>query len=292
MAVIENRNIVESAVARFSLKTQKNKIRSSRHLLEYLYNECGIKKLVNYTLSDFERLFLFIEKKKISKKMKVRYRSDLRDIIFYAIRDEIASGRYDLKTKYDYLFSDEFFTFSESSKPRIIIQLNASDITQFLAECRSKSIDDYIWFSILIYSGCRISGLCNLIISDIDFKTGKFQTQEKKTKHSSGLNTYFLPGFFLSELKVYLKRRCLSRRDKVCNISDKQLRIHLKRYRSKWWPHIFRHTIRTLWYLRGMSNIDAELLLNHRITNLDQIYLQQLNNIQHLREIYDKYFPY
>jgi len=289
---MQNASLIKSAVKRFADKTKKNKLRSVMHLLNFLYKNCSVKKIEEYRLSDFEALFLFLEKKKISKKMKVRYRADLRDVVFYAIRNEIASGHFELKTKYDFIFSDSFFSFSESSERREIIRIGADDIQRFLSECRKKDINDYIWFSILSYSACRISGLCNLVIKDIRFSERMFITQEKKTKTSSGLNKYFLPDYFIGELQVFIKRNNLKQTDRICWLTDKQIRMRLKRYRAKWWPHLFRHTIRSLWHLRGMPGIEAELLLNHRVRDLECVYLQQLNNKEHLRKIYDKYFPY
>lgn len=44
--------------------------------------------------------------------------------------------------------------------------------------------------------------------------------------------------------------------------------------------------------MKGMPSMEAHFLLNHQPANVDQLYLRQLNNMKHLREIYDKYFPY
>ncbi|MHA1869570.1 MAG: tyrosine-type recombinase/integrase [Promethearchaeota archaeon] len=287
---VYNAKLINKYLQRFAPLTQARKLRAIRMLLDYMYTNIGIKYYHDYTIDDFEQIFLFIEKKNIRHNTKNRYRLELKNLYIYSIRDRIANHKNNFLL-YDFVFSDEFFVFSESANKREIIALSKKDILDFIEETR-KNIDDYIWFSLLIFSGCRVGGLCNLIIKDIDFKQDIFQTQEKKTSASSGFNRYFLPHNFMDELKVYILRKQLGKDAKLCPITPKQVRIRLRRYRHQWWPHLFRHTLRVQWHLAGMPDTEAEMLLNHKVKNIQEVYLQQLNNIDHLRGIYDRYFPY
>jgi len=146
-------------------------------------------------------------------------------------------------------------------------------------------------FSILIYSGVRIGGLVKLNEKNIDYEKGLFVAQEKKTKNSSGFNTSFLPRKFMPELTSFIKMKDRYE-ERVIQISTKQVRKRLKKYREKWYPHLFRHTIRYLWHKKGMPKPEGTALLNHMPKDVDEVYLRMLRNRKYLRKQYDKYFPY
>ncbi|MHA1340795.1 MAG: tyrosine-type recombinase/integrase [Promethearchaeota archaeon] len=288
----QNSLLIEKSIQRYAKATQINKRRIMRRTFNFLYEKFGVKYILNYSIEEFEQLFLWIENMQISKVTKQRFRNALKNLVNYALKPRFLEGDLKENIKWNYLLSNDFFEFTEMGKKREIIVIEKESIIEFLNQLRKKNYDDYIRFSIIIYSGCRISGLTNLKVSNIDFKLGVFYVYEKKTKNSSGLNRYFLPLDFIKELKNYIISKNLFKMDNICSITPKQVRCRLKKYRKDWWPHLFRHTLRTQWFLKGMPDIDAELLLNHQIKYSNQIYLKQLNNLNHLRKVYDFYFPY
>lgn len=190
-----------------------------------------------------------------------------------------------------YIFSDDFYKFKETGTKREILYLTPEDIKIFIQELKHKP-EDYIFFGTILFSGCRIGGLCALLIKNINWEKGTFQTQEKPTAASSGFNTYYLPKFFMDDLYHFIQSNNLSSNDYLVDVTDKAIRHRLKKYREDWWPHLLRHTLRTCWAQKGMKPIIAKYLLNHEPETVDETYQQSLNNPGELRKEYDRCFPY
>lgn len=287
----QNGILVENAIKRYSDKTKydyNNKIQID---LKFLY-DLDIRYLLDYEIEHWQQLFDFIESKPITKDCKKRYRYYLRNVIQFALKKEISEGKIERLGFFNYIFSDKFCQFSESGTKYDYIHIKPKEIQDFLAELFQAKIRDYILFGILAYSGCRAAGIINLKVKDINFEERYFTTQEKKTRDSSGYNRYFLPGVFLSQLKVFIAREQLQPDQQLAGFSYENLDFILKTRRNNWRLHLFRHAIRVNWHEKGMPDLEAQFLLNHKPASIDQTYLKSLNTIEHLREVYDKFFPY
>jgi integrase len=287
----QNLELVEKAVYNFAESTKTKKINDAKTMFSILYQKCE-KNLLDYSLDELEYAFREIQSKQISALRKRRYLIALKDTIDYVLRDDVINRRTDRIAFFEFVFSKKFIVMKENGTSREFIQITSQEIKELLQELRKVNVRDYIFCSILAFSGCRISGLVNLKIKDIDFEKAIFYTQEKRTSSSSGRCRYFLPNWFMKEIQVYIQRNGLTNENNICNITDKAVRKNLKRYKKDWWLHLMRHTIRANWYLNGMQKPDADMLLNHKPDSVDSIYLKSLNNVTHLREAYNKFFPY
>jgi integrase len=287
-----------------SKRTQYDRGNFMRSILEYFYDEFGVKFLLNYEIDEIEEWLHEIDIRKcrkgrtemqLSLDAKRKYRTCLLHIILHILKTNLRDrNAYELIGLWTYLLSDSFYKFSASSHQlRQILAIEPQEIKILLVNLMNTNIRDYMIFGILAYSGCRIGGLIHLQVKNIHFDIGTFESQEKPTMKADGWNTYFLPHYFAEQLKTYILREQLRADDYVFNITDKGIRQDIvQKYKPEWWPHLLRHTIRIQWEKKGMRAIIAKFLLNHEPSSVDEGYLRGFRNYKALRENYDRYFPY
>ncbi len=288
----DNDRLVDRALRNYRERTRECRRRDMKLILNYFYEKFGKKHLLSYSFSEIEEFKDWIQNKKVGLERKKRLLLTLKKTIMEGLKEAGANGDFQLIAFWKYTLEEKNFT--ESGKKKEIKYIEPEEIKEFLNTLKRTDLENYFLFGILIYSGCRLSGLINLQYNNINFDQGYFITQEKPTKVSSGLNTYFLPMFFVKELKLFCMQNNITNADKLCTVSDKQIRTRLRKTLKKpnWHPHLFRHSFRTQLHLKGCPEVEAEFLLNHAVRGILQVYLQQLKNMKHLREIYDKFFPY
>lgn len=289
----ENWDLVNRACKRDRPKTQYDKKNKLKLIFTFLYDQIGIKRIMEYSAQEIYALYEWIDEKPISKKAKSRYRYHFKSIMDYILKINVDQPNFFEKNAYwNYILSRNYYEFKETGERRKITYISPEEMQQFLQHLMKTEINNYILFSILAYSGCRIGGLIELYIKNINFEKRTFITYEKPTKNSPGKNEYYLPGFFCDHLQTYLLRNQMGNDDKLTLLTTKAIRERLKQYKE-WWPHLFRHSLRVNWQKKGMDRAIAEILLNHAPSTVDSIYLQSLNNDpKYLREQYNKFFPY
>lgn len=287
----QNTELIDSACHQDRPKTRYDRKNKLKLILEFLYSKRGIKYLPDYDPKDILALFEWIDAKEISLKAKSRYRYHLKTIITYALKQGINDPGIVQKIAFwNFILSKDYFQFKETGEKRKILYISPEEMRSFLQHLRETHIENYILFSILAYSGCRIGGLMDVRFTDINHQSATFITHEKPTRHSSGKNTYYLPTWFIDHIQTYQER---IQEETLFHVTTKAIRRRLKGYKPQWWCHLFRHSLRANWAKLGMDQQIAELLLNHAPSTVDAIYLQGLNtNPQFLREQYDKFFPY
>lgn len=286
-----NLELAQRSVQNYAKRTQIERLRVLNDIFRFLYSEFGKKHILDYSFEEINALKSWIQSKTVGIDRKKKYILYLKIMVDCALQKLAAEGNYQIVAYWQYVLSNNIH-FSENGTKREVIMVSPEEIKDFLRKLKEIDVENYILFSILAYSGCRIAGLINLTFNNIHFDRGVFFTQEKATKTSSGMNKYFLPLAFCKELQNYCIRNQISGVDHICPVSDKQIRVRLRKIKPNWFPHLFRHTFRTQLHLRGCPNTEAEFLLNHAVSNVQQVYLQQLKDENHLRSIYDRYFPY
>jgi integrase len=300
-----NQTEIEKAIRSYrSKRTQYDRGNLMQTILVYFYDEFGVKYLLNYEIDEIEAWLHEIDNQKchkgrtelqLSRGTKRKYRTCLLHVILHILKMNIRErNAYELIGLWTFILSDKFYELSETSHPmRQIIEIDPQEIKDLMTNLMITNICHYMIIGILAYSGCRMGGVIHLIVKNIHFDLGTFESQEKATKKTDGWNTYFLPIFFMEQLKTYILREQLQDNDYVFDISDKGIREDIvQKYKPEWWPHLLRHNIRMQWEKKGMRPIIAKFLLNHEPSSVDEEYLRGLRNYKTLRENYDRYFPY
>lgn len=261
-------------------RARKLRILKTIHILEEV---AGNKPLLEYKYKDFLKLSNEINSLDIRLKSKQRRMRDLKIFIqeLLAYNEEFEKANY-----YDFIFKRFKYTDNGYKIERVAIE--KEELHVFLNEMRKRNYNYYIWFRILIYSGCRWIGLKNLQFKNINYKERYFETMGKRV-NGSGKSIYFLDENTMKLIEKYQKEVS---RDNVCHRGYNTVLEVLQRRRKSWTLHDFRHTIRRLWHDKGITRAEADILLNHKETSIDAIYLKTLKTNADKREIYDKFFPF
>jgi len=163
--------------------------------------------------------------------------------------------------------------------------------------------------SLLLYTGARINELMSLLIENISLEGRFVFNLIKRTTKVDKYGIYFFPEFFLKDLKIYLE---LKKREHPDNpylfpstktpgtfLSDKAVRARLHKtckflnITSQHTPHKFRALLNNARKKKGAAPIDRSALLMHKLPSVEaEHYLKSLKEIQELRDIYDKTFPF
>lgn len=132
---------------------------------------------------------------------------------------------------------------------------------------------------VLYSTGCRVSELCNMKLSDIDFENHSVHIVGKGKKH----NTVYLNSNAIISLADYLNSRkgnddyvFLSVYKPYGRITPHNVERIMKELSKdlgcKLTPHIMRHTMATLSLEAGMPINQVQKILNHSSVNTTQIY--------------------
>lgn len=208
---------------------------------------------------------------------------------------------------YDYIFSDEFVTFTDTSGAIERDALSIREVLEILVFYKTRGLRDYVLVGLLAYSGCRVGGLCTLKVEDIDFENYTFQTQEKVVGGSTKWNRYFFPPKFKLHLESYLLEYDLLSHSNVEGDKDthlfpietKSVRELLYKYPKRHVnPHLFRDAINTHWVEIGLLDAGIRvILLNQKPSGINaghylKTYTQNDKSGKKRVEMYEKYFPY
>lgn len=158
--------------------------------------------------------------------------------------------------------------------------LHPEEYRAILAQAGANS-RDYAILQVFLQTGVRVSELCSLTLSDIDFEgrtlkvCGKGQTERDIELEKKGLEA----------LRNYLSVRPQSLNDHLFlnkdgePISERMVRKIVAKYRARAGitkrasPHSLRHTFATYKAERGVSPFQLQQWLGHRNLNTTQIYV-------------------
>lgn len=147
--------------------------------------------------------------------------------------------------------------------------------------CRSPR--DLALVDMLYSTGCRVSELINIKLTDIDLETKSIHIIGKGQKH----NTVYLNDNAILSLREYMATRkgdsnyiFLSSRSPYRRLSVRGVQKILKQYESLLGcdlsPHILRHTTATLSLQAGMEITEVQKMLGHSSVSTTQIYAETL----------------
>lgn len=169
----------------------------------------------------------------------------------------------------------------------------------------------FIFTSIILYTGARVSEVVKIKLENISFKERFFLTEIKGDKNKVGI--YFFPKFFIKHLKGYIEKEVKTefpntsflfptpykRRTKDLHISSKTPRKDLRLLRDamnlkcRINPHAFRSLINEERFDTSMKKKYRFLLLNQTPTNVNTMaYLRKYKKRKELQQKYDEFFPF
>jgi len=225
---------------------------------------------------------------------KTKYRTALYQYIKWIIGPKLAA-REQIQYNYDVIFDPNYITFTDTGTHYDDIPLTKTDIVNCLAFFRARNERDYLLFSILAYTGMRAGGVCNIRIDNVNFDTRSIKTQEKRTSHSTGMNTYAIPKTFMNTLKAFIlqQTQIFPTEPRLFPITPKAVRIQIKRWRKDAHPHLFRDALNTIWMDMGLDQAIRSMLLNQVPTGVNaQNYLKKYRSWPARLELYDRFFPF
>ena len=182
---------------------------------------------------------------------------------------------------------------SHKRQPNFLTVEEAQDLVKVVPNLRDRAI-----VMALLYSGMRVSELCNLDFDDLHLEDQEIVVKDTKTYHDrkvvisekcvKAFEEYFesLPNS--DKQAVFLSRR--GRR-----ISRNQVYTLVKKYgrlagiRKNVTPHVLRHTLATNLIAHGASIIEVKEQLGHRSleSTLQYVHLQ----IDHRKTLYEVHCP-
>jgi integrase len=168
----------------------------------------------------------------------------------------------------------------------------------------------FIITGLLLYTGARITEIMSLLEENINLEHHLIFNLIKRTKYKSKYGVYFFPEFFIKHIKLYLDEKKVIHPDKPYMFPGKKERekqylsvryvqqgldkaSEILQITAKHSPHKFRKLINEERRKKGVAPLDRTILLNHTPRSIEaRYYLPSLKQIQDLKLIYDKTFPF
>lgn len=171
--------------------------------------------------------------------------------------------------------------------------LTTDELESIYKNCRTIKEKALIHF--LANTGCRVSEVTGLKLSEVDF--------DKNIATVFGKGSKTRQVFFNDETKKYLKANQKKNKSQYLFYSEKNNRKPIERFAVEacvrrlgerigldrnLHPHIFRHSFATNALNSGMNLIDIQKLLGHSDLSTTQIYAER--NIENIRNEYNRVF--
>lgn len=253
----------------------------------------------------FQEYFVFIDNKKQQAQGKKRTRKILFKYINW-YRRTINIPRSALKYDYDDIFDEDAYTFKETGTHRDETPLTMEWVVDCLRYWRTRSYEDYIFFSLLAYSAMRIQAATKIELAKIDLVERKIVTNDKITKWFGKENAYIIPKSFVVKLESFIEEIRLTRPNQktLFRYIPAIYRRHIKEWadnvkQRKGWnidmhPHLFRDAINTFFKENGLVlEEDRCLILIQMPKGVNpQVYLKRMKDFEFRRNLYDRYFPF
>ena len=193
---------------------------------------------------------------------------------------QVLNGFFDWAVNEEYIIKNpckNIKGFKYEIKPRRA--LTRLQLERIRRSCKTKR--DLAIVDTLYSTGCRVSELVNMKMSDVDFQNGTVEIIGKGRKH----NTVYLNDNARLSLDDYLQTRKGSSEylfardrkpyDKMSARTVEHIFAELgKIFNMKLSPHIIRHTSATLALQGGMTITQVQKMLGHVSVNTTQIYAE------------------
>lgn len=173
--------------------------------------------------------------------------------------------------------------------------LTKEEVRRLLSVIPPTKKRDRLILLLLYGTGLRVSELCNLKRSDVDFERSLIVVRGGKGAKDRMIP---VPGFLMEEIKSYLETRSdpseylivEDRRERKDRLSTKTVWYLLKRYGEKAGvkvtPHTLRHSFATHMLENGVDIRAIQELLGHSNLSTTQIYTKV--TVEHLRKAQEK----
>lgn len=255
-------------------KRSENTVKEYTYFVENMLRHLS-KEAENITPEDLKRYKMYLStRKKYSK-----------NTLYLAIEA--------IKAYFKYKGLDTAKNLSTPKRPKQMPKYLTEDEVRKLLSVASENPRDYAILSFLVYSGLRVSELCNLKIEDVDFQERIVRVHGKGDKD----RIVIVSPHAIEALEKYLSTRkdsleYLFSSQKSEKITRVQVFRIVKKYARKAGikknvtPHVLRHTLATTLLKRGVDIRYIQQFLGHSSVATTQIYTHV--NDEMLRTIYDK----
>ncbi len=281
---------------------------------DFLENLEKIKRLSKHTVLAYENDL--IQFQKFCSENKKNHISEINEkLIRYFImelsenklhKNSISRKLSSLRRLFDYAIKNEIIEINPASKirnpktkralPEIVDKNTLDEINNELEENNLKKADAI--FEILYSCALRVSELCNLNISDIDFSSGSIKVLGKGSKHRIvpiGKNSLEKINNYLSEREIFDKKSPLFLTAKGKRIYPRLVYRLVNNYLTnktdikKKSPHILRHSAATHMLDNGADLLAVKEILGHENLSTTQIYTHV--SVERLKSIYKQAHP-
>lgn len=171
--------------------------------------------------------------------------------------------------------------------------LTEDDLEQLRKGC--KTLRDQVILEVLYSTGCRVTELSNMAITDVDFQQRTVKIVRKGGKEDFvylNPKAYNLVCEYLQSRKDMIDALIYSSRTKT-NLSSDGIRLVLEKikkranFTKKTTPHVIRHTTATIALKRGMPIEEVSKMLGHSSIETTMIYAEV--NRDKLKADHEKY---
>jgi integrase/recombinase XerD len=285
-------------------RVAKNTLLSYMQDINQLMNFLNSKNISDLNLVKIKDLKLFLQF--LKEKQNSSARSMARKISSIKIFFKFLQQNYNIQN----IATELTFPKLEKKLPNY---LSEEEIEKLLEQAQKDQTDlgirNKLMLFLLYVTGMRISELCNLSISNIQFDSGFISVNGKGGKG----RLVPIPQTLIKEMQEYLNKihpKLIGRKSsfqsndylfpvlysgKIKNISRQAFWIILKRIavcagiNKSISPHKLRHSLATHLLRKGANLRSLQLLLGHENLSTVQIYTHV--DTGYLRKIYDKYHP-
>lgn len=288
-------NEIEKNITKFleyltsSRKYSKNTLHSYQKDLKnfssYL-KELGIEEFNRISKKIVQKFMIFLSQRNLSPKTISRHLSSLRSFYKFLVFNDIIDKN----------------PLEDISNPKIpkktVKYLDENSLTYLLnlMEQDYEIRNHYLILEILYSTGLRVSELCNLKKSNIDFDNNFIRILGKGNKVRNIPITEKLKCIFLELVeKNNSQDDYLFKTKNGGKLYPKYIERIVKKYLSdisedgKVYPHLIRHTFATHLLKRGADIRSIKELLGHESLETTTVYAHV--NIEHLKNIYKKTHP-
>ena len=265
-----------------------------REVKNYLVSK-GIEGLSDKTIANY-KIILSIFFQTVNKAPQEVSTNDIRlYLVTYKMQRKVSDRTLEkyreiLYSFFSWLADEEYIDknpcrtikpFKYEQKPRkALTRLQLELLRHMIHDTRELAILD-----VLFSTGCRVSELVNMKLTDLDIETRTVHTVGKGNKH----NTVYLNDKAYISLKEYLKIRkgdseyvFVSDKRPYNKLTTRAVELIFKKYQKPLGcplsPHIIRHTTATLGLQAGMTITEVQKMLNHSSVSTTQIYVETLQD--------------
>jgi len=271
------------------------------------YRKFSKNTLVSYQ-RDLNNFLSFLNENKIFEINIISKRTIQRFMIYLSEKNlssrSISRSLSALRTFFNFLTFNDLIDFNPMEgiqnpklPNRVVKFLDETYLNQTLNILqRDKEIfQDYVLLETLYSTGMRVSEICNLKKSDIDFENGLIKILGKGNKIRLIPLTERLKNLLKEHLKTRNSNEYIFQTKKGGKLYPEYIERLVKKYLSeisedgKVYPHLIRHTFATHLLSRGADIRTIKELLGHE--NLDTTTIYTHVSIEHLKNIYKKTHP-